>query len=127
MPDLPASMRATFHDHEGLIVRTDCKPFAIMDETPLCETVVVNGADVVTTAVSPPKPAPGRGTLLGVATGATAMVCVGGSVAVSSVLAGAPVFTAEAVRYGLACLLLVALAGATGRPLTRPRGTEWLW
>ena len=38
------------------------------------------------------------------------MVCVGGSVAVSSVLAGGPVFTAEAVRYGVACLLLVALA-----------------
>jgi drug/metabolite transporter (DMT)-like permease len=55
------------------------------------------------------------------------MVCVGGSVAVSSVLAGAPVFTAEAVRYGLACLLLVTLARATGRTLTRPRGTEWLW
>jgi drug/metabolite transporter (DMT)-like permease len=73
---------------------------------------------------SPPG-RPGAGT--GVATGATAMVCVGGSVAVSSVLAGAPVFTAEAVRYGLACLLLVSLARATGRTITRPRGTEWLW
>jgi drug/metabolite transporter (DMT)-like permease len=67
------------------------------------------------------------GAATGVATGATAMVCVGGSVAVSSVLAGAPVFTAEAVRYGLACLLLVTLARVTGRTLTRPRGTEWLW
>ena len=55
------------------------------------------------------------------------MVCVGGSVAVSSVLAGAPVFTAEAVRYGVACLLLVALARLTGRRLSRPRGAEWLW
>jgi drug/metabolite transporter (DMT)-like permease len=55
------------------------------------------------------------------------MVCVGGSVAVSSVLAGAPVYTAEAVRYGVACLLLVALARITGRPLRRPRGAEWLW
>ncbi len=55
------------------------------------------------------------------------MVCVGGSVAVSSVLAGAPVFTAEAVRYGVACLLLVALARMAGRRLSRPRGTEWLW
>ena len=61
------------------------------------------------------------------AAGATAMVCVGGSVAVSSVLAGAPVFTAEAVRYGVACLLLVALARLTGRRLSRPRGAEWLW
>ncbi len=55
------------------------------------------------------------------------MVCVGGSVAVSSVLAGAPVFTAEAVRYGAACLILIALARLTGRRLTWPRGTEWLW
>jgi drug/metabolite transporter (DMT)-like permease len=55
------------------------------------------------------------------------MIFVGGSVAVSKVLAGAPVFTAEAVRYGAACLLLVVLAKLTGRKLTRPRGTEWLW
>ena len=55
------------------------------------------------------------------------MVCVGGSVAVSSVLAGAPVFTAEAVRYGGACLILVALARLAGRRLSRPRGAEWLW
>jgi drug/metabolite transporter (DMT)-like permease len=64
---------------------------------------------------------------LGVAAGASAMVCVGGSVAVSSVLAGAPVYTAEAVRYGVACLLLSALARITGRRLSRPRGAEWLW
>ena len=68
-----------------------------------------------------------RGSAVGVAAGATAMVCVGGSVAVSSVLAGAPVFTAEAVRYGVACLMLVALARLTGRRLSRPRGAEWLW
>jgi drug/metabolite transporter (DMT)-like permease len=61
------------------------------------------------------------------ATGSVAMVCVGGSVAVSSVLYRAPVFTAEAIRYAAACLLLVALARATGRPLHRPRGAEWLW
>src|SRR5580700_9004474 len=63
----------------------------------------------------------------GVATGVAAMVCVGGSVAVSSVLAHAPAFTAEAVRYALACLLLVVLARLAGRRLPRPRGTEWLW
>jgi len=70
---------------------------------------------------------PRRGTTIGVAAGATAMVCVGGSVAVSSVLAGAPVYTAEAVRYGVACLILLALARLTGRRLVRPRTTEWLW
>jgi drug/metabolite transporter (DMT)-like permease len=64
---------------------------------------------------------------LSVAAGVTAMVCVGGSVAVSSVLAGAPVFTAEAVRYAGACLLLVMLARITGRRLAMPRGAEWLW
>ena len=59
--------------------------------------------------------------------GGHGLVCVGGSVAVSSVLAGAPVFTAEAVRYGAACLILVALAHLTGRRLSRPRGAQWLW
>ena len=71
--------------------------------------------------------APPRCAAIGVAAGSAAMVCVGGSVAVSSVLAGAPVYTAEAVRYGAACLLLVALARLTGRRITWPRKTEWLW
>jgi drug/metabolite transporter (DMT)-like permease len=55
------------------------------------------------------------------------MTCVGGSVAVSGVLAGAPVFTAEALRYAAACLILLAAAWLTGRRLVMPRGTEWLW
>ena len=74
----------------------------------------------------PPVSPPG-GAAIGVAAGSAAMVCVGGSVAVSSVLAGAPVFTAEGVRYGVACLLLAAIARLAGRRLTRPRGAEWLW
>jgi drug/metabolite transporter (DMT)-like permease len=66
----------------------------------------------------------------------SAMVFVGGSVAVSGVLTGAPFFTAEAVRYAAAALLLVLFArrragrgGAStaGHPVVRPRGTEWLW
>ena len=61
------------------------------------------------------------------AAGVGAMVCVGGSVAVSAVLAGAPVFTAEALRYAGACLLLAVLARLTGRRLCLPRGAEWLW
>ena len=47
------------------------------------------------------------------AAGSAAMVCVGGSVAVSSVLAGAQVYTAEGVRYGVACFILVALSRLT--------------
>jgi drug/metabolite transporter (DMT)-like permease len=89
--------------------------------------LAVSAAEATALAAAPAASAPNRGALLGVATGATAMVCVGGSVSVSSVLADAPVFTAEAVRYGLACLILVTLAKITGRPLTRPRGAEWLW
>ncbi len=72
-------------------------------------------------------PVPRPGAVTGVASGVTAMVCVGGSVAVSGVLARAPVFTAEAVRYATACLLLVVLARLTGRRLSLPRGAEWLW
>ncbi len=55
------------------------------------------------------------------------MVCVGGSVAVSSVLARAPLFTAEAVRYAAACLILVTFARLSSRRLVMPRGAEWLW
>src|ERR1700733_13240327 len=63
----------------------------------------------------------------GIATGTGAMICVGGSVAVSGVLAHAPVFTAEALRYAVACVILLVLARLTGRGLAPPRGTEWLW
>ena len=67
-----------------------------------------------------------RPAVAGVAAGTGAMICVGGSVAASSVLAEAPVFTAEALRYAMACLILVLLARLTGRKLMMPRGTEWL-
>lgn len=59
--------------------------------------------------------------------GATGMVFVGGSVAVSGALAGAPVLTVQALRYAVACLLLILFARTAGRRLSRPRGTEWLW
>jgi drug/metabolite transporter (DMT)-like permease len=72
-------------------------------------------------------PAAARPALAGVATGTGAMVCVGGSVAVSGVLAHAPVFTAEALRYAVACVILLVLARLAGRRLVLPRGTEWLW
>jgi drug/metabolite transporter (DMT)-like permease len=84
-------------------------------------------------ATTPPRPAttplaaPKRPALAGVATGTGAMVCVGGSVAVSGVLAHAPVFTAEALRYAMACVILLILARLTGRQLVLPHGIEWLW
>jgi drug/metabolite transporter (DMT)-like permease len=55
------------------------------------------------------------------------MTCVGGSVAVSAILADAPLFTAQSVRYAAACLLLVGFARLTRRRLVLPRGAEWWW
>lgn len=69
----------------------------------------------------------GAGVGLGVLAGASAMVCVGSSVAVSGQLVGAPLFTAQAVRYAAACLLLLIFAHVAGRPVVLPRGREWLW
>ena len=63
----------------------------------------------------------------GAALGATAMACVGSSVAVSQTIVDAPLFTLQAVRYALAAVLLLVLAAALRRPLPRPRGREWLW
>jgi drug/metabolite transporter (DMT)-like permease len=71
-----------------------------------------------------PARAPARGATLA---GALAMVCVGGSVAVTGTLARAPVYTAEALRYAAACLLLLAFARASGRSVRLPRAAEWLW
>jgi drug/metabolite transporter (DMT)-like permease len=79
------------------------------------------------TATKAAVTASGRSAGAGVATGTAAMVCVGGSVAVSGVLARAPVFTAEGLRYAVACLILLALARLSGRRLVMPRGAEWLW
>ncbi len=59
--------------------------------------------------------------------GALGMTFVGGSVAVSGVLADAPLHTAQALRYAIACVLLVGWLRLIGRPLHRPRGVEWLW
>jgi drug/metabolite transporter (DMT)-like permease len=64
-----------------------------------------------------------RGLLLGV----FAMVLVGGSVAVSEVLGDAPLFTAQAIRYGAAAALLLLLSRIAGVEIVRPRGHEWFW
>jgi len=61
------------------------------------------------------------------AAGSAGMSCVGGSVAVSGLLADAPLFTTQALRYTLACLLLLAFARISRVRLVLPRGTEWLW
>jgi drug/metabolite transporter (DMT)-like permease len=74
----------------------------------------------------PAAPAP-TAVLMSALSGATGMVCVGGSVAVSAVLAAAPLLTAQAVRYAAACLLLLLFARLAGRRVVAPRGTEWLW
>ncbi|MGS0685019.1 DMT family transporter [Nakamurella sp. GG22] len=55
------------------------------------------------------------------------MVFVGGSVAISAVLVGGPMFTAQALRYAAACLLLMAIARVAGRRVLRPQGREWCW
>jgi drug/metabolite transporter (DMT)-like permease len=84
--------------------------------------------------------APARtSSLLPALAGASGMVFVGGSVAVSGMLADAPMLTVQALRYAVACLLLVSYARwtrGTARPpgtrwpvtgLVRPRGAEWGW
>ncbi len=63
----------------------------------------------------------------GIVPGAFAMSLVGTGVGVSRVLGDAPLFTAQAIRYGAAGLILLALAKRGGVPLSRPRGAQWLW
>ena len=89
----------------------------------------------VTRAVLPrppsPEPVPApvatASAVAGMLAGASAMVFVGGSVAVSAVLHGSPLFTAQALRYTAACLLLLGAARLTGQRLVRPSGAEWAW
>lgn len=79
----------------------------------------------VSIAAPPARWADGVG--LPLAAGAAGMVFVGGSVAASGVLAGAPLFTVQALRYAVACVLLIGFARVRRVPLVAPRGTEWLW
>ncbi len=62
-----------------------------------------------------------------VVAGVAGMTLVGSSVAVSHELVDAPLFTAQAARYGLAAVLLLVLCRATGVRPVRPRGREWWW
>jgi drug/metabolite transporter (DMT)-like permease len=59
--------------------------------------------------------------------GVVGMALVGGSVAVSRGLTSAPLFTAQAVRYAAAALVLLAVARFGKARIVRPRGREWLW
>ncbi|MFC3960953.1 DMT family transporter [Nocardia jiangsuensis] len=59
--------------------------------------------------------------------GSVGMAFVGGCVVVSGTLADAPFHTAQALRYAVACALLVGWARTSGRALHRPRGAEWWW
>ncbi|MGY1849616.1 MULTISPECIES: DMT family transporter [unclassified Blastococcus] len=59
--------------------------------------------------------------------GTVAMGFVGSSVAISAVLTEAPLFTAQSLRYALACLLLVGFARSAGRRIVQPQGAEWAW
>ena len=61
------------------------------------------------------------------AQGALAMAFVGGSVAVSALLHDAPMHTAQAARYAVACLLLVCWARLRGIDVRRPVRREWTW
>lgn len=58
---------------------------------------------------------------------ALGMSLVGSQVAVSGVLADAPLFAVQAVRYTLAALVLAVVLRLTGRALPVPRGREWAW
>jgi drug/metabolite transporter (DMT)-like permease len=60
-----------------------------------------------------------------VAGGALAMGFVGGSVAVSGQLASAPLWTVQAIRYGIGCVLLLGLCRLRRIPVRRPSGVQW--
>ncbi|OYO18570.1 EamA family transporter [Enemella dayhoffiae] len=59
--------------------------------------------------------------------GALAMGIVGASTAVSHLLIDAPLFTAQAIRYAAAALMLILAARVLGVRVPMPRGPEWLW
>ena len=69
----------------------------------------------------------GSATLLSALSGATGMISVGGSVAISGLLSQAPLLTAQAVRYAVACLLLLGFARLGHRRVGFPKGAEWAW
>ncbi|GGR55084.1 membrane protein [Nocardioides luteus] len=65
--------------------------------------------------------------LLGIVFAAAGMACVGSSVAVSTAITDAPLFTLQSVRYAVAAALLLVVARVTGWRVPSPRRREWLW
>ncbi|MEV5958863.1 EamA family transporter, partial [Streptomyces sp. NPDC051987] len=61
------------------------------------------------------------------APGMAAIALVGSSVTVSRALVAAPLFTAQAIRYAAATVILVVIARLARARLVRPRGRDWLW
>ncbi|MFC3574544.1 DMT family transporter [Streptomyces yaanensis] len=59
--------------------------------------------------------------------GMVGMVLVGSSVTISHTLVDAPLFTAQAVRYAAAAVILLVMARLAGARMVWPRGREWLW
>jgi drug/metabolite transporter (DMT)-like permease len=59
--------------------------------------------------------------------GLIAQAIVGSSVTVSRTLVHAPLFIAQATRYGGAAVLLFTWAKVAGAPIVRPRGRDWIW
>jgi len=64
---------------------------------------------------------------IGVAAAATAMFAVGSGITVSNDLVDYPVFSAQAMRYALAAMILAGGSRVAGRPIPRPRGQDWVW
>ncbi len=63
----------------------------------------------------------------GAVAAATAMAAVGSGVTVSNDLVNYPVFTAQAIRYAIAAVILALSLRATGRIIPLPRGRDWIW
>jgi drug/metabolite transporter (DMT)-like permease len=82
--------------------------------------------EAATTPASPALPGARSVWLRAILAGTVAQVLVGSSVSVSRTLTAAPLFTAQAIRYALATLILLALARRARVTLVRPRGVEWL-
>ncbi len=93
----------------------------------MSQAAVPKGFDPAAVGALEPSSGAAPGAGVGIAAGTTAMVFVGGSVSVSSLLSDAPLFTAQAVRYTIACLLLLGFARVLHRQVVAPRGAEWGW